>query len=131
MEGAADMVGVTVVEAMQEDLVEADFMPEVLEHIPLDSLVDAASVVDGTEEAVTGEDVAITRTEDTPIPTTLMGIGLRSVILMAGATESGCRIIEGKASRLAHKVLYFYSDKQEAPDRIIKANLRRSKWLVL
>ena len=79
-----------------EDLVEVDFMAEVLEDIPLDSLVDAALVVDGTEEAVTGEDVAITRTEDTPIPTTFMGIGLCSVILMAGATESGCRIIEGR-----------------------------------
>jgi len=91
-----------------EDLVEADFMVEVLEDIPLDSLVDAALVVDGTEEAVTGEDVATTLTEDMPIPTsvfvdipttiriTLTGIGRLSVILMAGATESGCHIIEGE-----------------------------------
>jgi hypothetical protein len=90
------MVGVAVVEAMQEDLVEADFMAEVLEDI---------TVVDGTEEAVTGEDVATTPTEDTPIPTsvfvgilTLTGIGQLSVIPMAGATGSGCRIIEGKGS---------------------------------
>jgi hypothetical protein len=34
-----------------------------------------------------------------------------------------------KASRLAHKVLYFYSDKQEAPGRITKANLRRFKMV--
>ena len=67
----------------------------------------AISVEDGTEEAVTGEDVAITRTEDMAIPTSVFtpttipitrtGIGRPSVILMAGATESGCRtIIEGK-----------------------------------
>jgi hypothetical protein len=96
MEGANMVAVVMAEEDTGEDLVEADFMVEVLEDIPLDSLVDAALVVDGTEEAVTGEDVATTLTEDTPIPTTLMGIGLRSVILMAGATESGCRIIEGR-----------------------------------
>jgi len=78
-----------------EDLVEVGFMAEVLEDI---------LVVDGTEEAVTGEDEAITRTEDlatptsvitlTTILTTLTGIGLLSVILMAGVTGSGCHIIE-------------------------------------
>ena len=109
MEGAVTEVAVTVaeedtvvgglVEAMQEDLVEVDFMAEVLED---------TSVVEGTEEAVTGEDAAITRTEDMPTPTsafvgiltiipiTLTGTGLHSVILMAGATESGCHIIEGE-----------------------------------
>jgi len=102
-----------VVEAIQGDLVEVDFTAEVLEDILLDSPVDAAlvliMVVDGTEEAVTGADVAITRTEDMPIPTsvfvgilttiptTLTGIGRRSVILMAGVAESGFRIIEGAA----------------------------------
>jgi len=82
-----------------EDLVEADCMVEVLED---------TSVVEGTEETVTGEDVAITRTEDmaipttgfvdilTTIPTTLTGIGLLSVIPMAGVTESGYHIIEGE-----------------------------------
>jgi hypothetical protein len=111
MEGAVTEVAVTVaeedtvvgglVEAMQEDLVEVDFMAEVLED---------TSVVEGTEEAVTGEDAAITRTEDMPTPTsafvgiltiipiTLTGTGLHSVILMAGATESGCHIIEGRVS---------------------------------
>jgi hypothetical protein len=91
-----------------QDLVEADFMAEVLEGILPDSLVDAALVVDGMEEAVTGEDVAITRTEDMPIPTTgfvgilttipttLTGIGQPSVIPMAGVTEFGCHIIEGE-----------------------------------
>jgi hypothetical protein len=86
--------------------VEVDFMAEVLEDILLDSLVDAVLVVisevDGTEEAVIGEDGAITRTEHMATPTsvlvrihtTLPGIGLRNVIPMAGATEFGCHIIE-------------------------------------
>ena len=96
---AEEDTGEDLVEVMQEDLVEAGFMAEVLEDI---------TAVDGTEEVVTGEDVAITRTEGMPIPTsvfvgilttiptTLTGIGLRSAIPMAGATESGCRIIEGE-----------------------------------
>jgi hypothetical protein len=47
---------------------------------------------DGTEEAITGEGPAITRTEDTPItviPTILTDIGQLSVILTAGATGFG------------------------------------------
>ena len=105
MEGADTGAVVMVAEDTGEDLAEAGFMAEVLEDIPLDSLVDAAwvviMVVDGTEEAVTGEDAAITRTEDTPItviPTILTDIGQLSVILMAGASGSGFHIIEGKGS---------------------------------
>ena len=101
MAAEEDTVVGDLVEAMQVGLVAANFMAEALEVIPLDSLVDAAlvviMVVDGTEGATIMEYVAITRTEDMPIPTTLTGIGLRSVILMAGATESGSRtIIEGE-----------------------------------
>jgi hypothetical protein len=69
MEGA-DTVAVVIA---VEDLAEVDFIAEVLEDILLDSLVDAALVVGGKEEAVTGEDVAITRADDTPIPTTVFG----------------------------------------------------------
>ncbi len=91
------MEGADTAEDTGEDLVVADFMAEVMEDI---------TVADGTEEAGIGEDVAITRTEDmaiptsvfvgilTTIPTTLTGIGLHSVIPMAGAIESGCRIID-------------------------------------
>ena len=73
MEGADTVAVVMAEEDTPEDLVEVDFMAEALEDILLDSLVDAALVVGGTEEAVTGEDVAITRTDDTPIPTTVFG----------------------------------------------------------
>jgi hypothetical protein len=73
MEGADTVAVVMAVEDTGEDLAEVDFIAEVLEDILLDSLVDAALVVGGTEEAVTGEDVAITRTDDTPIPTTVFG----------------------------------------------------------
>ena len=73
MEGADTVAVVIAVEDTGEDLAEVDFIAEVLEDILLDSLVDAALVVGGTEEAVTGEDVAITRTDDTPIPTTVFG----------------------------------------------------------
>ena len=73
MEGADTVAVVIAVEDTGEDLAEVDFIAEVLEDILLDSLVDAALVVGGTEEAVTGEDVAITRTDDTSIPTTVFG----------------------------------------------------------
>jgi hypothetical protein len=73
MEGADTVAVVMAVEDTGEDLAEVDFIAEVLEDILLDSLVDAALVVGGKEEAVTGEDVAITRTDDTPIPTTVFG----------------------------------------------------------
>jgi hypothetical protein len=73
MEGADTVAVVMAEEDTPEDLVEVDFMAEALEDILLDSLVDAALVVGGTEEAVTGEDVAITRTDDTPIPTMVFG----------------------------------------------------------
>jgi hypothetical protein len=114
MEGADTVAVVMAEEDTPEDLVEVDFMAEALEDILLDSLVDAALeeavvsvviwVVDGTEEAVIGEDGAITRTEHMATPTsvlvrihtTLPGIGLRNVIPMAGATEFGCHIIEGR-----------------------------------
>src|SRR5512135_3269520 len=69
----------------------------------------AILVVDGPEEAATGEDAAITRTGDTAIrisvftpttiPTTRTGIGLLNAIRMEGATGSGYpTTIEGKES---------------------------------
>lgn len=82
----------------------ADFMEEVLEDI---------TVVDGAEEAVTGEDVAftpITRTGDMLILTTVItpithtGIGQLSVIRTEGVTESGCCIIEGERCFLKRSI---------------------------
>ena len=139
-------VVVVMVEDTGEDLVEVDFMAEVLEDILLDSLVDAVLVVDGTEEAVTGEDVAITRTEDTPIPTSvfvgilntirtmLTDIGLRSVILMAGATGSGCRIIEGEGYFLLVAILVLsknfhlsVGNQRDEDDKRLAVNRRKTK----
>ncbi len=89
MEGAADMAGDTAAAfmAVEASTVEA-------------STVEVISAVDGSEEAASGEDSAITRTEDMLIRTRtipiLTGIGQLSATLMAGAIESGFPIIEDR-----------------------------------
>ena len=96
-----DTVVGDLVEAMQVDLVAADFMAEALEVIPLDSLVTQLWWYYGGGWYGGGHYYGgawlLPVQRICTIPTTLTGIGLRSVILMAGATESGSRtIIEGE-----------------------------------
>ena len=102
----AVVVTAAVVTAAVVTAVLVVVMPVLVAVMPVLVAVISAAVIsvaadgvtaDGMEEVATGEDVAITRTDGTAIPTILMaGIGRLSVILTARATGSGFPTIEGK-----------------------------------